>query len=139
VKHILDVSCPCGPRVESFRDPTNRRVRRLLCVLVVVVLAASLGCASTPQRIAFDTLQTLRTSVEGYVTAFNAGYQAGTYSDAQRDSLGVLYGKWRAADTAAALVIVATVDVQASTEGQKVALAVRAILDFVNSLKGSTP
>jgi hypothetical protein len=126
--------CPVRASVLHV-DRHGARRGAFLVVLLAVALTAG-ACASTPQRIAFDTLQTLRTSVEGYVTVFNAGYQAGTYNDAQRDALGALYGKWKAADTAAALVIVATVDVQASTEGQKVAVAVRAILDFVNSLKG---
>ena len=115
----------------NLRSP---RVRSFAPIVIVLLLVACAG--ATPQRVALNSLQGIRQSVVTAVQVFNAGYQAGQFSDAQRTSLGVLYGKYVSADNLAATALGATTVGTDPTVlvGQITALAAD-VINFVNSLK----
>jgi hypothetical protein len=115
--------------------------KRALSPAIAVVLAIALmgaSCAgNSPQRDALNTLQSFRATVVAAVGVFNKGYQAGTFSDAQRTQLGVLYNQYLLADTAAADAIGATTTTDPSTIVANVTVLGNAVINFVTSLKAA--
>jgi hypothetical protein len=106
--------------------------------ITFITLFFLLACASSPQRIALNTLQGIRDTVTTSVKVFNVGYQAGQFSEQQRTDLKVLYNKYLAADTAAATALLSVTDTQASAILSDVTILANAVIQFVQSLKGNT-
>jgi hypothetical protein len=115
------------------------RVRATACAVVLIFLA-SCATTTTAQQDAFKGLQTIRAGVEATLTAFNAGYQAGTYNEVQRTQLKSLYNKYLAADTIAAEALSATTTTDPGTIIANVTKIAGDVVAFVQSLKtGATP
>ena len=110
--------------------------KRILPVLVAVLLVA--GCASIPpQRIALNTMQSIRAAVEESLKVFNAGYQAGQFSDAQRAQLGGLYQKYLDADRIAGeALLAASSGTDYTAMVARVTVVAGDVIKFVNTLKG---
>ena len=122
-------------RTSKLHVSLDQRVRSV--VVTAVILATLIACATaTPQRIAFNSLQTIRTSVEVSLKVFNAGYQAGQFNDLQRTQLATLYGKYTAADKIAAEALLATTTTDPAAIVAQVTIIASDVLKFVQSLKG---
>lgn len=105
-----------------------------------VVLALLVSCASTdPGRTAFNSLKTLRASVEASLKVFNAGYQAGQFSEFQRSQVGVLYDKYLAADRIAAQALATTTETDPAAIVARVTIIAAEVLKFVQTLKTGGP
>lgn len=117
-----------------------------LCLSLALVIAlvappfSPVACTTTQvataQTDALNGLKTIRASVEAAVKIFNVGYQAGTYNEAQRTQLGILYAKYLAADTATATALNVSTSDTATIVANVTSLA-GAVLTFVQSLKGA--
>lgn len=114
-----------------------RTARRIPVVFLIAILVLTAACPGvTPQRVALNSLQGIRDAVTTGLRVFNAGYQAGQYTDAQRDQLKVLYEKYLIADKVAAEALATT----AATGDpvlliQSVTIVAGDVLRFVQSLK----
>jgi len=72
-----------------------RAVRRVLPLIVVLALVS---CASMPpDRIAYNTIDGAKASVEAAVKAWGDLYQQGRYTDADREKVKAAYQKFEAA------------------------------------------
>lgn len=112
-----------------------KQTKRLLVPLVLITFLAA--CASaTPQRVALNSLQGIRDTVTASLSVFNAGYQAGQFSEEQRTSLGILYGKYIAADTFAANALIVTTSTDTSAIVGQVTIVASDVIKFVQALKG---
>lgn len=71
------------------------RTKSDLAVVVALVAAwsyaAHVGCATSPERQAFTTIAAATSAVEGALVLFNQGYQAGKYTEADREKCKVAY------------------------------------------------
>jgi hypothetical protein len=112
--------------------------RAAACVAALIFLS-SCATTTTAQQDVFNGLKTVRAGVEATLKVFNAGYQAGTYSDAQRTQLSVLYGKYLAADRIAAEALAATTTVDPGQILAQVTVLAADVINFVQTLKGSAP
>ena len=115
-------------------------------VTSVAVVTTQIGCTSTTltpaqqvQLDAFNGLKTIRASVTTAVGVFNAGYQAGQFSEAQRTSLQTLYSKYLAADNVAAAALSATTLTDPVQIISQVTVLASDVLKFINALKGVSP
>ena len=113
--------------------------QRITAALVLAVLVTA--CASMPpQRVALNTLESIRAAALAAVKTFNVGYQAGQFSEVQRTQLGILYGKYQKADTIAAEGIAAA---SAGTDYTQLVAGVTVfagdLIKFVQSLKAGGP
>lgn len=115
----------------------SKTLRSAIAPVLVLLIFAAACAGMTPQRVALNTLQSVRTSVVAAVNVFGDGYKAGQFNDVQRDALKVVYNKYLAADTAAALSLKVATDVQAQAITTDVVAASVAVLQFVQSLKPS--
>lgn len=124
-------------RLHVVQEPRHRiQVEPLRRAAFVAVALSILACATvTPQRIAFNSLKTVRTTVESSLKVFNAGYQAGTYTELQRTQLGILYGKYLAADKIAAETLLATTTKDPAAIVAQVTIIASDVLKFIESLK----
>jgi hypothetical protein len=113
----------------------SKTLRSSIAPILVLLIFAAACAGMTPQRVALNTLQSVRTSVVAAVNVFGDGYKAGQFNDVQRDALKVVYNKYLAADTAAALSLKVATDVQAQAITTDVVAASVAVLQFVQSLK----
>lgn len=113
-------------------------IRQRVALLIVIMLVAS-GCATTTtaQQNAFNGLKTIRVGVEGALAVFNAGYQAGTYTEAQREKLRALYTKYLAADKIAAEALLATTTTDPATIVSRITVVAADVIRFVQELKGA--
>ena len=123
----------------SSGDPNRTSLRtsqRGRALAVAVVVLVSIACAGmTPQRAAFNSLQTIRTSVEASLKVFNVGYQSGQFNEVQRTQLGTLYGKYLAADKIAAETLQATTTADPNVIVAQVTIVAGDVLRFVQQLK----
>jgi hypothetical protein len=110
------------------------------------VVVTEVGCATaglTPaqqiQLDAFNGLRTIRASVTTAVGVFNAGYQAGQFTEVQRTQLQALYSKYLAADTLAATALGSTTLTDPTQIVAQVTVLAGDILKFINVLKGVSP
>lgn len=124
---------------------TPRHTRVLLpragAFLALIFLLAASGCATTTtaQQDAFNGLKTLRAGVEGTLKVFNAGYQAGTYSELQRTQVGVLYAKYLAADKIAAQALATTTLTDPAQIISNTTVIAADVINFIRNLKSGAP
>jgi hypothetical protein len=120
-----------------------RQTQRLTVCLLVLALASCTASTTTTVGVGavrqdvFNGLKTIRIGVEGALAVFNAGYQAGTYSEAQRTALGALYQKYLLADTAAADALKATSTTDPATIIGGVTVVAADVIRFIQALKGA--
>lgn len=110
--------------------------RAIACAAVILTLLAA--CASAPpDRVALNTLKSLRVTAESAVSVFKAGRAQvpPLFTDAQEAQARDLYFKYLAADKAAAQAIYAGTNLSTAN----VAQAVADILAFVNTLTKKGP
>jgi hypothetical protein len=110
------------------------KYRKSLAVLCIVLVVACAGVS--PQRVALNSLQGIRDAVTTSLKVFNAGYQAGQFTDAQRTQLQVLYQKYLDADKIAAEALgVTTSATDPAAIIQQVTIFAGDVMKFVQSLK----
>jgi hypothetical protein len=114
-------------------------MRRARLAVAVLALLALVSCATAAGNTAkldvFNGLKTIRVGVEGAVAVFNVGYQAGTYSEAQRTQLGLLYQKYLLADKAAADALMATSTSDPGEIVSRVTVVAADVIRFIQALK----
>jgi len=108
-----------------------------LAALIFLLVASGCATTTTAQQNAFNGLKTIRVGVEATLGIFNAGYQAGTYSEAQRTQLKGLYEKYLAADTIAANTLKATTTTDPGTIISQVTVVAADVIRFIQSLKAT--
>jgi len=95
-----------------------RRSKRLWPLLAVLLLLES--CASSPEKIAYTSLDAAVTSVQAAMRGFNEFYKAGKATEAQRTQVLAAYAKFQAAVSVAIdlsrLSTGATIDMKAVSE-----------------------
>lgn len=117
----------------------NHIVRASRATVAAIALIFLIHCATaqTAQQNAFNGLKTIRVGVEGALTVFNAGYQAGIYTEAQRTQLQTLYVKYLAADKIAAEALGASLQTDPATIVGKVTVVAADVIRFVQLLQGT--
>lgn len=113
----------------------RRADRRIAGLLVVIFLVA--GCASTPpERIAYNTLATIQTSVETAMTTAGDMYRAKQIDEATKMKIIAAYETYRKAfDVAVFALKAATPGAPPDAVTSDAVRAAMALLDLVNSLK----
>ena len=112
-----------------------RQFKRLVTPLVIIAFLAA--CAGAPPaRVAINSLQGIRDTVTTSLKVFNAGYQAGQFTEQQRTDLGVLYDKYLAADKIAAEALL-PVGSDPNAILSQLTLVASNVIEFVQSLKGA--
>lgn len=111
-----------------------RQIKRVVTPLILVAFLAACASAS-PQRVALNSLQGIRDTVTTSLKIFNAGYQAGQFTEQQRTNLNVLYDKYLAADKIAAEALL-PVGSDPNVILAEVTLVASDVIKFVQSLKG---
>lgn len=125
--------------MNQLRDPRGFSYARARAFLALIFLLTASACATqnAAQQDAFKALKTIRVSVEASLTVFNAGYQAGTYTEAQRAQLRTLYSKYLAADKIAAESLGVTLTTDPTVIVSQVTVLAGDVIKFVQSLKGA--
>ena len=90
------------------------RLSSVMAGLVGLLAMASMACGSTPDRIAFNSLQTIKAAAESGMTVAGALYADGKISEAQKAQLIDAYIKLeRSCKAAAAIIPLVQTDKQA--------------------------
>jgi hypothetical protein len=116
-----------------------RKTLRIAPALALILLVTACATTTPAQVDAFNGLKTVRAGVEATLKVFNAGYQAGTYTELQRTQVGNLYAKYLAADKIAATLLGASVHADPGQVIADVTVAAGDLVKFIQSLKGGTP
>lgn len=127
--------------MNQSRAHTRVLLPRAGAFLALIFLLVASGCATTTtaQQDAFNGLKTIRVGVEASLKVFNAGYQAGTYSELQRTQVGNLYAKYLAADKIAAEALGATMTTDPATIVARVTVLAGDVISFVQNLRQGVP
>lgn len=125
--------------MNQSRAHTRVLLPRAGAFLALIFLLAACKTTTPAQVDAFNGLKTLRVSVEASLKVFNAGYQAGTYTELQRTQVGNLYAKYLAADKIAAGLLGATTHADPAQVLADVTVVAGDVIRFVQSLKGGAP
>ena len=112
---------------------------RAIAASAGILLLIACATTTTAQLDAFNALKTIRVSVVAAVGVFNAGYQAGQFTEAQRTSLETLYNKYIAADAVAATALQATTTTDPTAIVQSVTVLAGDVLKFVQLLRPPAP
>lgn len=109
-----------------------QRSKRLIPLLAVLFLLE--GCASSPEKIAYTSLDAAVTAAQAGMRSFNDIYQAGKATEAQRQQVLAAYAKFQAAVSVAidiARLSTSTIDMKLVNE------AAADLITLIATLKGS--
>ena len=82
----------------------TRRSRPIIFGLIAYLAIVAASCQAPPDRIAYTSIDSAVDAVQTAMKAFNDGYQAGKFTNQDRDKVLAAYTKFQATARSAALL-----------------------------------